>query len=221
MKKSIIILAAAIMALCSCSPLRIVMNTTTPDGERTILTSDQPLFSYNQGQLTAALGCRIHGKDTVLAILVTSDADSGHGIFNKGDRIMVRFNDNSEFSIENLYDKEFETHTETGVTNQMVTDFGYAYSYDPFLDDIYLTPYQINRMVPRAYTRKVSNSYALYLLNREQITSLMTKPIVKLRVEIENADLDMPYTDGLNDYFTALMSCLWEGIGNQFERSAF
>jgi len=184
MKKTIAIFAAAILALCSCSPLRIVMNTTSPDGERTIVTSDQPLFTYSQGQLTAALGCRIHGRDTVLALLVTSDADSGHGIFGKGDRVMVRFQDNTEFSIENLYDKEFETHTETGVTQHMQTDYGYAYSYDPYFDDIYLTPYQINRMVPRAYTRKVSNSYALYLLNREQITSLMTKPVIKLRVEI-------------------------------------
>lgn len=222
MKKSIFILAATILALCSCSPLRIVMNTTSPDGERTIVTSEQHLFSYNQGEMEAALGCRIHGKDTVLALLVTSDANSGHGIFDKGNKLMVRFNDKSEIELKNIYDKEFESHTETGVTQQMRTDFGYAYTYDYWTDTIDLTPYQINRMVPQSYTRKVSKSYALYLLTRKQITALMTKPVVKLRVEIEDADLDMPNTEGVNDLFTALMSCLMEeGVNKKFERSDF
>lgn len=222
MKKIITIFAATVLAVCSCSPLRIVMNTTNAEGERTIATSDQPLFSYNQGQLTAALACRIHGKDTVLALLVTSDANTSHGIFSKGDKIKVRFNDDSVIDLENLYDKEFESHTETGVTQTPRTDFGYAYYYDVWTDSIELTPYTINRMVPQAYSRKVSNSYALYLLTRKDITALMTKPVIKFRVEIENADLDMPYTDGVNDLFTALMTCLWEdGINKAFERSTF
>jgi len=222
MKKSFLILSAAILALCACSPLRIVMNTTSPEGERTIVTSEQHLFSYNQGEMEAALGCRIHGKDTVLALLVTSDANSGHGIFDKGNKLMVRFNDNSVIELKNLYDKEFESHTETGVTQQMKTDFGYAYTYDWWTDSIDLTPYQINRMVPQAYTRKVSKSYALYLLTRKDIKALMNKPVVKFRVEVEDADLDMPNTEGVNELFTALMTCLMEeGINKKFERSEF
>lgn len=222
MKKTIILLAAALMTVCSCSTLRIVMNTTGSNGERTILTSDQHLFNYSEGELTAALGCRIQAKDTVLALLITSDANTGHGIFSKGDKVKVRFSDNSEISLTNIYDKEFESHTETGVTEHLKTDFGYAYSYDPYFGDIYVTPYQISRMVPQAYSRKVSKSYALYLLNRKEITSLMTSPVIKLRVEIEDADLDMPDTQGVNSLFTALMGCLKEeGIDKKFERSEF
>ncbi|MCQ2182092.1 MAG: hypothetical protein MJY89_01635 [Bacteroidales bacterium] len=222
MKKTVVIIAATILALCSCSPLRIVMNSTSPDGERTILTSDQHLFSYNKGELTAALGCRIQGRDTVLALLVTSDANSGHGIFDKGDRIMVRFNDESVMELTNIYDKEFETYTESGVTQHMRTDFGYAYYYDAWTGSIDLTPYQINRMIPEAYTRKVSNSYALYLLSKKDIVALMTKPVIKFRVEIEDADLDMPNTGEVNNLFSAMMSCLKEdGINKKFERSAF
>lgn len=221
MKRIIISLAAAVIAVCSCSPLRIVMNTTNAEGERTIATSDQNLFSYNGNMLTAALACRIQAKDTVLALIVTSDANTNHGIFGKGDKIMVRFSDQEVIELTNLYDKEFESHTETGVTHHMRTDYGYAYTYDVWTDSIDLTPYQINRMVPEAYARKVSKSYALYLLNRKQITDLMTKPIIKFRVEIEDADLDMPNTDGLNEYFTAIMDCLREGINNKFERSQF
>jgi len=221
MKKILITIVVCIAAVCSCSPLRIVMNTTGADGERLIVTSDQPLFSYEKGQLTAALGCQINGKDTVLALLITSDANSGHGIFAKGDKLKVRFSDDEVITLENLYDREFETHTETGTTEHMKTDWGYAYTYDPWMDSIDLTPYQITRMVPQTYTRKVSKSYALYLLTRHDIEGLMKKPVKKFRVEIEDADLDMPYTDGVNELFTSLMTCLYGGIKDKFERSEF
>jgi len=197
------------------------MNTSTPDGKRTVVTSDQPLFNTSGGHLTIALGTRISGKDTIMGVLITCSANTGHGVFDKEDRLMLRLSDNSEIILKNLYDKEFENIEETTVTDQYKTEYGAAYSYDPWMDAIYVTPYEVTRVVPQVHHYKTTNSYALYLITKKEIQDIISKGVVKLRVEIEDRDLDMKNTDGVSALFANLRECLMGGIAAGTQRTEF
>ena len=215
------ILIIAAFALCSCSPLHIVMDKSKK-GERTILTSDQRLMGYKDGTISVALGCRIQGRDTVLAILLTSDADKGHCVFEKDDKLMFRLKDGEEIHLTNIYDKSaYESRTRVETTTNRTYDFGYTYSYSPWTGDIYITPYEISRMVPRTRTVKESASYALYFISLKQLGSICSKEIVKVRVELEDQDVDITSTSGLPDLFTRLANCLGERARTEFHREEF
>lgn len=222
MKRITIILAAAALAVASCGgPLRIAMNTTSPDGTRNIVTSNQHLFRFNKGNIEIALGARITDRDTVLGILVTCDAHTDYGIFDKGNRMMFRLSDGSEISLSNIYEREYEQHEETSVSNQYRTDYGYAYSYSPLMDDIYITPFEVNRLVPRVNTYKVTNSYALYLITKKQLEDIIGKGVMKIRVETDSHDLDMNDTQEASQLFSAMYACLKTGFANAVVRSEF
>lgn len=222
MKKIYLLLALSSFILASCAtPLRISMNRTTPEGERFVVTSDQHLFRAAKGNMDIAMGAKISGKDTVLAFVITCDANSGHGIFDKGNKLMFRLSDNSEISLSNLYDKEYEEHEDTSVSQHYQTDYGYSYSYSPWTDDIYISPFEVTRLVPRINHYKTSNSYALYLVTKKQINDIISKGVKKLRVEIEDKDLDMTDTEGVAPLISEMYACLKEGIATPVSRSEF
>lgn len=215
MKKFILMAAVCLFTVSSCSPLRIIMNRTNK-GERTILTSNLRLFSYNGGTISAALGTRIRQpKDTLLAVLITCDADSDHGIFDKDDRLLMRLTDGSQISLTNLYDKEFETETTTNTTQDRVTSYGYDYTYSPWTGGVYVYPYEVSTFIPRTYTTKTSYSYALYLIPKQDLKDIIDKGVTKLRVEIENKELDMPNPNAAKQVFANLKACLYNGIHNR------
>lgn len=220
MKKTLVA-AAVCLLLAGCSPLRIVLNTKSPEGIRTVLTSNIHLFSYEFNSLDAALGARISQKDTVLAILLTSDQNSDHGIFDKDDRLLIRFADQSEMSLTNVYDREFETETTTTQTQERVSAVGYDYVYSPWADAVFIAPYEVSAFVPRTYVRRTTNSYALYFVTRQQLADITGKEIVKLRVEIENDELDMPNPSSATTVFKDLYAFLNENIRKQHERKVF
>jgi len=222
MKKICLLIPFISIILTSCgTPLKIVMNRTTPEGERFVVTSDQHLFHAGKGNMDLALGAKIVGKDTVLAFVITCDADSGHGIFDKGNKLMFRLSDNSEISLSNLYDKEYEEHEDTSVSQQYQTDYGYSYSYSPWTDDIYISPFEVTRLVPRINHYKTTNSYALYLVTKQQLNDIISKGVKKLRVEIEDKDLDMTDTEGVAPLISNMYACLKDGIANPVSRSKF
>lgn len=221
MKRSFFALALATLTIISCSPLKIVMNTTSPDGKRTVATSNQPLFNSNGGQVSIALGTRISGKDTIVGIVITYDANTGRGVFDKDHRMMFRLTDKSEITLKNLYDREFENIDETTVTDQFKTDYGVAYSYDPWLESVVISPYEVTRLVPQVHHYKTTNSYALYLITRQQLDDIITKGVIKLRIESADCDLDMTNTEGVSALFTSLRNCLTEGVKAGPQRSAF
>jgi len=221
MKRVLVIFAAMALALCSCSPLYIVMDKNKK-GERSIMTSTQRLCSYRDGVIKTALGCRIQGKDTVLAILITSDADKGHCVFENGDKLMFRLKDGKEIHLSNILDKKaYESETRIETTTTRVYDYGYAYSYSPWTGDVYLAPYEIGRMVPRTYTVKETASYALYLVSLQQILDICTKDVVKVRVELEDQDLDITDASNVSDLYTRILTCLGERARAQFQREEF
>lgn len=222
MKKAFIIsILAVVLAAASCSPLRLVLNSTDSKGVRTLATSNQPLMGSIQGSMEIAMAARIEKKDTILAVILTVDAESGHGIFNKGNKMMVRLNNDSVIELENLYDKEYEEKEETYVSNTTRTHLDYAYAYDYFTGDIYVAPYMVNQMVPQVHRTHHSYSYALYLISKNQLNDIITKGVKKLRVEIENDDLDMPDSSGVSELFKELYSVLKEGMGTQYVRKEF
>jgi len=222
MKRSIIFaIAAAVITAASCSPLKLVMNSTDSEGVRTLLTSDQKLMGSLKGVMDIALGSRIEKKDTVLAVLLTANVDSGHGIFNKGNQMKIRLKDGSEIDLVNLYDKEYEETEETYVSHSNRMKFGYAYTYDYFTDDIWLTPYAVNQMVPEVRKTKNSLSYALYLISKTQLNDIISKGVVKLRVEIENDDIDMDDTSMVSLLFKDMYDVLRDGMNTNFVRSEF
>lgn len=210
---------ALVVCLCAigCSPLRIVMNSKNEDGERIVLTSDKRLFN----DVSVALGAKVAGKDTVLAVLVTYDGNSTHGVFDKDDRMLVRLSDQKVITLNNVYHKEFEEETVTNTTTRRVSDFGYAYSYDPYTDDIYVTPYEVSRFIPQVSTTHITRSYALYFISRPDLDAIIDKGVIKLRIELENSELDMPNTGGVSKTFGKLKDCLYDGIRSGIVRTEF
>jgi len=220
MKKIFLIMAVAVAA-AACSPLRLAMNVTDSKGVRTLATSNIPLMGNVDGSMEIALAARVEKKDTIMAVVLTVDADSGHGIFNKGNKMMFRLADNSVIELENLYDKEYEEQTETYTTTTTVPRYGYGYAYDYFWGDIYVAPYMVNQMVPEVRTRKNSYSYALYLISKRQLLNIINSDVKKLRVEIENNDLDMPDPRGVSSMFKDMYSVLREGLVHNYVRKTF
>ena len=208
-------IAVGIVLTAACSPLKIIMNSTDPNGDRYVLTSDQSLFSSKMGHIKVALGAKIHQRDTVLAILITSDANTDHGIFDMNDRLLIRFADQSVLTLKNIYDREFETETTTTQTQERVSTYGYDYVYSPWTDNVYVTPYEAYSFVPRTYVTKTTNSYALYLLTKTQLLDIINKNVIKLRVEVENNELDMPSPGSTSAIFSSIYACLKEGINRQ------
>lgn len=218
MKRSLVLVLLAVL-MSSCGVVSLTMNSTSPEGDRTLLTSDSHLF----GNVNVALGAKIKGqKDTVLAVLVTYDGRSNHGVFETGDKMMIRLKDDSVITLLNIYDREFEKNTETYTTEERVSRFGYAYTYDPLTMDIYVTPYEASSFVPRTHTSTVTESYALYLITKRQLQDIIGKGVVKLRVEIEDDELDMTSgTDRVAEIFAAEYDCLKEGFKNPRMRKEF
>ncbi len=216
--KKFLVFVSALTLLFACAPARLVMDTHTEEGDRVILTSDTRIF----GDVEIALGARINQKDTVLAVLITYDGKSDHGVFDVDDKLQFRLGDGEEIFLLNVYEKEYNRETETYTTNDRVSRLGYAYAYDPFYGATYVTPVEVNSFIPRTRTRTVTESYGLYLISKKQLNDIITKGLVKLRVEIENDELDM--TGGL-EFVVAVLAdqygCLKKGFANPHKRRSF
>lgn len=209
--------ALLLLALTACSPLRIAMNSKSPEGIRTVLTSNLHLF----GDFDVALGASIEPSDTVLGILVTCTRSSDHGLFDKGDRMKIRLSDGSVTELENIYHKEFDREVQTFNTVDRVSQYGMSYVYDPIYDAVWVSPVEVSRMVPSLHTTTVSNSYALYLISRPQLADIISKGVVNLRIEIEDDECDMKNTSGLSGQMSDMYDCLKEGIVNGVRRTKF
>lgn len=217
--KFMILIAAVSMLLASagCAPLRIVMNSADKQGRRTLCTSDIPLFS----EFSIAMGARVAPKDTTLAILITSDKNSDHGIFDMNDRLMFRLGDDSEVILTNMYDHQYEKNTETGTTTDTYYRNTFAYAYSPWADAVFVEPVTVRTMVPRTYSYTTTKSYALYLITKQQVQDIINKGVVKLRVEIEDADCDMPNPSDARDIIAKIYPFLHEASKAGVKRSEF
>jgi len=223
MKRIFIIISvlAAALSTSSCGVIRLALDTRDSNGVRTVATSNAHLMGNMKGQMDIALAARVEKKDTIMAVILTINADSGHGLFNKGDKMKIRLDDDSVIDLVNLYDKEYEEKEETYVTDSPRTQIRYAYSYDYFYDDFFVSPYMVNQMVPEVRHTKNSYSYALYLITKPQINDIIKKGVKKLRVEIENDDLDMPDPTTVPGTFQALYNVIKGSLANDFKRSEF
>lgn len=220
MKKSLILLLLCLL-FAGCSSLRIVLNTKDNDGKRLYATSDVRLFGFGGGDVSVAMGAKVGGKDTVLAIVVTCDKDSDHGIFCKDDRMMIRLTDSTTITLYNLYDKEYEVQTNTVQTSEPVRAWGYDYCYSPWTDNVIVAPYEVYGFVPRTRISQKTNSYALYLISQSQIRQIIKSGVVKLRIEIEDRDLDMTYPENAAGIFSQLYYFLMENVRKGVVRSNF
>lgn len=185
--KKYFLMAMVAVSLIACNSLSIVTDTVAPNGERTVLTSDMGLY----GNFSMALGARIQGNDTVMGVLITSSEQAKESVFNRDCHLLVRLADDTTIDLQNQYDNEFEKETTRTETNQLVNRTGYAYSYDPLLDDIVVTPYMVSGFVPRTTTRTDFRSYALFLISKKQLHAMLNQPTVKLRVETKTSADDM------------------------------
>lgn len=220
MKKNnlrILLLMLTLLLATSCAPLRIVMNSADSQGRRTLCTSDVNLF----GEFSIAMGARVAPNDTVMAVLITSSKKSDHGIFDMDDRLMIRLNDGSEVTLTNIYDHQYERNTERGTTTETYYRDTYAYAYSPWLDAVYVEPVTVRTMVPRTYTYTTTKSYALYLISKQQVQDIINKGVTKLRVEIEDADCDMPNPEQAQSRFATLYPFLMKAAHDGVIRSKF
>ncbi len=209
MRKFIVITVLGMLAV-SCGMFRKIEINTSSKGERQILTCDRNLFDG----MKVALGARISGRDTVLAVLVSTDESSNHGIFDRDDKFQIRFSDDKVIELSNIYDREFEKETTTGVSETPRTDFGYAYTYDPYYDAVVLTPYTITQMVPHSYSTTRTTSYALYLISKNQLEDITGKEIIKLRIETDSDYRDMQSPARVSRTFETLYRYLREAYAN-------
>lgn len=216
----IALLAAICISAASCGTPRIALDTTHK-GDRVILTSDVRLFRANDGGMFAALGVKIAPKDTIMAILVTYTGDSKKGIFELDDKIRVRLNDGKEFALTNLYNREFENHTEVTSTERMQQNFDYAYSYNPWLDEIYLSPVSVTRWVPEVRTTKITRSYGLYPITWSQLEGIINKGVAKFRIESSIGDNDMPKPEELSDAFKSMAECIFSELTKNVKNADF
>lgn len=217
MKRYLLFIAVCMAAAVSCSPLKLVMNSRDKDGSRLVLTSDKHLFD----NFDMALGAKVSPKDTVLAILITSTKRSDHGIFDTDDRLLLRLSDGSEVALNNIYHMEYEKESVTESGTRRVYDYGYVYSYDPLYDNVYVNPVEISKLVPEVHTRVTTNSYALYLIPRKQLVDIIEKGVIKLRVEYEMGEEDMPNTSSVSGTLRGMYECLKEGIDQKTNRKEF
>lgn len=208
---------AAAIAIAGCSPLRIAMDSRTEEGARLVYTTDKSLFNH----IDMALGAKISGKDTTLAVIVTCDRHSDHGIFDKDDRMLIRLSDQSVITLTNIYHKEFEKQTNTNVTRERIDSYGLAYAYDPFYPGVYLTPYEVSTFIPRTTVTTSTYSYALYYITSRQLDDIIKKGVIKLRIEIEDSEIEMANTSSASSVFASLKDCLYERIATPLTRKAF
>lgn len=216
MKKILTAALACILAV-GCSPLRIAMDSRTKEGARIVYTTDKSLSA----QMDIALGAKVDEKDTSLAIILTCNKFTDHGIFDKGDKMMFRLSDQSVIELTNIYHKEFERETSTRQTQERVNSYGLAYAYDPFTDGVYLTPYEVTSFIPRARVDVTTKSYALYFISESQIQRIIDKGVIKMRIEIEDSELDWTSTGGISELFAQMKDCLYERISKPHVRSKF
>ncbi|MCQ2221796.1 MAG: hypothetical protein MJZ12_10385 [Prevotella sp.] len=220
MKKNLHLLAVAFLAISllnSCNSLNLVLDKTDDKGARTMCTSDLSLF----GEFDVAMGAKIEKKDTVLAILVTCSKDSNHGVFDKTDHLRLRLSDGNEITLQNLYDREYDRETSTNNVLEPRFDHRVAYTYSPWTGNVYVTPYTVEHLVNHVYTTTTTKSFALYPISKQQVKDVMEKGVIKLRVEIENADYDMPHPEKVKDKFAKLYTYLHNAAATPFVRSEF
>ena len=219
MKKNLLLSLLAAILVTGCGAPKLVMNSRHKDGRRVMLTSDKNLF----GNFDFALGAKILPKgETVLGVLITCDIDSDHGLFDLDDKLLIRLTDSTKIELTNVYDKEYdkETKTET-TTTPVVAPIGFSYAYHPFAPGIFVTPYDVAAFVPQTYVTTTTHSYALYLISKDQLESIIEKGVIKLRVEVENAEYNMDNTNYVGEKFSVLYDCLKEGLANPVKRTEF
>lgn len=206
--KKIVVIAAAALVMVGCNPLRVVLDNVR-QGNREVLTSTKKIASTRlSGNVSVALGARFNEKDTVMAVLAVSTADTDHSVFKKDGQMMFRLTDGTTVTLKNIYENEFEDKSETRVTNTPRTDFGYAYTYSPWTDGFYVVPYEINTMVTQVHNYKEKNSYALYLISKPELDGIISKGISKIRIETESEDVDSDDYQALTQLFRDMYNCL-------------
>lgn len=187
MKKFFYLVLATLVLCSACSTLSIEMNTIENDGKHTICTSDIPLF----GNFEIAMGMQTSGKDTIMGLVVTCDKLSNHGVFAKGEQLMIRFEDGQEIKLTNIYDREYDKEVKEEKVYENRVDTRLAYTYSPWTDQIYVEPVIYNTLIPHTYVNTLTKSFALYLVSHKQMHDIITKNAVKVRIEIEDDDCDM------------------------------
>lgn len=199
------LLTAALFCILAigCSPLRIAMDSRSEEGSRIVYSTDNSLSS----QMEIALGAKVDAKDTVLAL--------------KGDKMMFRLSDQSVITLTNIYHKEFEKETATHQTQEMVNNYGWAYAYDPIYDGVYITPYEVTSFIPRTRVDVTTKSYALYFIKENELQDIIDKGVIKMRIEIEDSELDWTNTGNISPLLAEMKTCLYERITKPAERSKF
>lgn len=203
----------------NCSAPKIVRNSKVEDGSRILITSDKKLF----GNFDVALGAKLTPKnETILGIVITCDINTDHSLFDLDDRLLIRLKDSTLIELTNVYNKGYEKETTTETTTTpVIAPVGFAYSYRPFAPGIFVTPYDVAAFVPQTYVTTKTYSYGIYLISKEDLEAIIEKGVIKLRVEVENAEYNMDNTNYISNKFSVLYECLKEGIANPVKRTKF
>jgi len=221
MRKNLLFTAVAVLLAASCSPVKIYMDSTASDGTRKVVTTQETILRNGKGALGLSMGASVKDADTVVAILAVLDADTGHGVFNAGDAMKFRLTDGQEITLTNLLDKKYQHSQETQVTEQWETGYGVAYAYGA--RRCWVRPYSVSYLTPEVSTTTTNNSYALYLVSRQQLTDIIKKGVIKMRVELESIDVDIENNDAaaISGILKSEILCLVDRLSAHKEKTEF
>jgi len=198
MRKSLLLVFAACIVLSSCGAFKKIEINTNSKGVRTVLTSCRHVFS----NVKVALGARsVNAKDTVMVVYLYSTKDSEHGLFDSGDVFQIKLTDNTIINLKNILDKEYEKETVTSTSTVSRPYPTYGYCYGPFGEPYFISAYDMYSMIPVTTTTTTTYSSAMYLVTAQQMIDILTKGIVKARIECEEGYLDVPNPARLQEVF--------------------
>ena len=206
--KKLFLVGALALCLMGCQTLTIAINKTNSDGVRTVATTSKHLYQ----NFDVTLCVRLAPNDTIMGVLITAEAKRLNGIFDTDDRLLMQLNDGSEIVLTNVLDRESyelrnETHTSYNYVNR-----GWNYAYGPWIDPLFITPYDATVCFENTYQTTVADSYALYLITYDEMMRIINLGVRRLRIEVDDDAPEMRNPGKVQGLFKEMFTCLIQGV---------
>jgi len=205
-------IAALCLVTAGCSTLKLAMNQKAPDGNQLYQTSEVMLFANDYNAIYTTLGAKVAPTDTMYAITVTCNKTTEHTMFRKGNKIIVGFEDGTEFSLVNMWDLDFAVENKKIISNKPVNGVYYNYGFDPWVGYVPLVSNQFYGFVPTLGNEKSTTSYGLYLISTDQLMSVIRKKVTKFVLEAGESKMEMIYPENSSGVYAQLHEFLLECI---------
>lgn len=218
MKKLLVLLSATLvfaficLFVAGCDTLKLAIQTTAPDGNKLLATTDVNLFEHEGEAFLTALGVKAGAKDSLFAISISSNMKSEKSLFKEGNRLTFSLADGSEIVLKNMLNSYYEVENNLVLKSTPVHGIAYGYYYTPWVGLVSAIPYEVAGYVPRPTLEKNTASYALYLISNTQLHSLMEKGVTALELESNERKFTMEKPEAAAGLYSQLYGFLLEKL---------